>query len=146
MKSSFYDSGLHPVDEIAGRVVSTGTHYTPKLKQGSAIEQRTPFPMLPEAKLLPSVRSFVGYRFGRLKVIGFCSDVRKRWVVRCACGMYALRSLKAIRNPGNVDDSCTACGYLMHLQRRDIFRRTGKWVEVKDMPGASLLEGVQNSV
>lgn len=75
-----------------------------------------------------------GLRYGRLAVIGLLDDRtfnrksdKARWVVRCACGLFEVRSAKAIRNPANAHDACWRCGYVHHLRRQEHFARTGRW-------------------
>lgn len=53
--------------------------------------------------------NLVGCKVGRLTVIGMARESKGRWVVRCACGDYEIRTAKAIRNPENKGDRCSVC-------------------------------------
>ena len=55
-----------------------------------------------------------GLKCGRLTVVGlFVEPVPRkkaaRWVVRCQCGDYELRTARALRNPENAHDRCQLC-------------------------------------
>ena len=135
MTKSLYDSGMTPVNKMAARVVSKGTTFTPSIKPGAALEQKTPYPIRELREIPHDLRHLVGYRFGRLTVIGF-SHIPKRWSVRCSCGMYCIRSTKAISNPKNVNDSCLACAAMLRSLRRDHVQRTGKNIDTDSLPSA----------
>lgn len=136
MANNIYESGMTPVNKTAGRVISKGSEYEPKLKPGGAPEQRTPYPVRALCEIPMNLRHLLGVHFGRLTVMGF-SVLPSRWSVRCDCGTYSLRSTKAIRNPENKNDACRACRAKMHMMRREHWLRTGKDSDLEDIPGAS---------
>lgn len=110
-----------PVNKTAALVTGRGVHYTPKKKIQTA-DQITPIPTRP-------VRHGVdlsGTRQGRLTVIGLAHRVKGRWVVRCDCGVYTLRTAKAISNPANNQDRCEHCRHLAQVKRSYHWRKTGK--------------------
>ncbi|WII71763.1 hypothetical protein QJS83_14960 [Bdellovibrio sp. 22V] len=120
-----------PINKIAARVTEEGEHYTPP-KKGNGVDRETPYPVV---KIIDCVNptqaqaiiNMVGKRRGRLVVIGRLDHVyyKQRWVCRCDCGMYTLRSTKAMKNTAHVD-MCEQCQHLLYLKRNDIWRRTGK--------------------
>lgn len=136
MPNKIYDSGMTPVNKTAARVVSKGTEFTPKLKPSNIVEQRTPFPVRELREIPISIRHLIGYRFGRMTVIGF-SHLPSRWSVRCACGTYCLRTTKAITNPNNINDACRECRALLRHQRHNHFLSTGKDIDTESLPMAS---------
>lgn len=135
MKADFYDSGATPVNKTSGLVISQGIHYTYHGKVNRN-ESSSPIPTRPLSDIHGDVRHAVGARFGRFTVVGLAVS-RPRWVVRCACGRYALRTMRAMTNPKNTQDCCDVCRNLLELKRKEVRRRTGRDVRVEDLPGAS---------
>jgi len=78
-------------------------------------------PPLPEAPLPSGVRNLAGLSVGRLTVVRYHRTHPKRgarWLVRCQCGDYEVRSTKALTGSVPVERSmCHACGYLDGMQR-----------------------------
>ena len=66
-----------------------------------------------------------GVKFGRLDVVGISSEVKARWVCRCICGMYVLRTSSAIKSAA-LDACCSQCYLLAVSKRHEYTRRTGK--------------------
>lgn len=81
----------------------------------------------------------IGKKRGRLTVIGLAEDqgakVKSgaRYVVRCVCGMYSYRRGAPFKKNADEFDACERCRELLFLKRDEIKRRTGKWVEWKDL-------------
>lgn len=78
------------------------------------------------AKLPNSAPDLIGKRTGRLKVIGLYPERRNgpaRWVVRCTCGDYELRTAHAILNPHNENDKCQRCHEKGRAKHRQIVSR-----------------------
>lgn len=126
----------NPVNSTAARVLGRGTHFDSGVKHGDAIYQDTPLPTRkpgPSARKDPSFIDLCGVQFGRFRVIGLSATASGRWVVRCACGIYSLRSAKAIRNPNNDMDCCAECRNLLFLKRAELKRRTGRDVAWRDL-------------
>lgn len=118
-----------PVNATAARVTSRGIHWDSQRKAGDCPEWDAPPPVYDTKKIAALLRipgtSFVdltGKQFGRFSVVGFLGSPNPkkggRWLVRCTCGQYEQRTVKAITNPGNANDMCHACRYLEHLKGR----------------------------
>lgn len=121
-------AGRRPINKTAALVVSKGFEYSPAKvvltrDQGSPIKTRA-LPLDAEA--------LTGKRFGRFTVIGLAKDTNSRWVVRCDCGTYTLRTAKAVKNKENTQDRCEHCRHLAHLKRGDYNRRTGKDINIRE--------------
>jgi hypothetical protein len=119
-----------PVDEVAERVTRPGTHFDSKpLTNTYTIYDEKPWTRQPNAteKANRNFKSLAGRRVGRFVVIGISVDVPKRWVVRCDCGKYELRTAKYLKNPGDISKAkCQHCAYLVAINGR--YRRYEKWI------------------
>lgn len=136
MSKDILDMKRLPIDRVAARVVGKGVHWTPNKKVQTA-DSETPLPIVDERTLNPQARRIsqqvIGKRCGRLTTLGLSAEKRGRWVVRCQCGMFTLRTFKALNNPKNNTDCCEQCRHLLHLKRSEIHRRTGKDVNWEDL-------------
>lgn len=104
-----------PANATAARVVSGGTHYEPEINLAKHDHWETP----PKTKRVPrDAPQLIGHRCGRLTVIGLYAKRAGRWVVRCACGAYELRTTKALRNPENSEDRCQRCWHEARARKR----------------------------
>lgn len=103
-----------PVDRSAAKAVAGGVEFVCPKKIQTADSD---VPLQVRSGVIPV--DLTGVRVGRFVVAGLSASVPKRWVVRCDCGIYSLRTAKAIRNPRNADDRCERCRYLAFLRRRD---------------------------
>ncbi|WP_289994746.1 hypothetical protein [Photorhabdus laumondii] len=95
-----------------------------------------------EPKLINILMQVQGYEYGFFTVLGVRPlsqrgnhKNRAIYVVRCRCGKYAVRTLKAIKNPANVTDMCEHCLHLYNLRRRKIFHTEGKDVDLSELTG-----------
>jgi hypothetical protein len=118
------------VDKEAKAVTSEGVHYEPTLPASSIItydcKPATRQPNCFERKSKTFI-SLAGRRFGRFVVMGLSVDVPKRWVVRCDCGKYELRTSKYIKNAKNVTNAM--CQYCLHARStRNKYRNYEKWL------------------
>lgn len=115
-----------PIDRTAAKVVSTGPDYSlSDYKPPNTVDSVLPYPLLNCPK---DVENLLGEKWGRLEVIGFHSTRRtgrskthfasNKWVVRCACGMYSIRTSQAIKRKSNPDECCGKCDYLKIIRRR----------------------------
>jgi hypothetical protein len=113
-----------PLNSTAGAVTSRGEHYEPILKEAPHILHRD---APPKMRAVPrSAPNLIGQTFGRMTVVGVYDDCegaprkdkKTKWVTRCACGNYEVRSSKAIRNPQNSEDRCIKCRDWSYKQRR----------------------------
>lgn len=126
----------NPVNATAARVMRGGVSYESGVQSGSTLYQGTPIAMRAPTSLElanPAFPDLRGFKFGRFTALGMAVDHPKRWVVRCACGIYSLRSAKAIRNPSNSMDCCNECRHLLFLKREEFWRRTGRDVTWADL-------------
>ncbi|WP_275347757.1 hypothetical protein [Xenorhabdus bovienii] len=95
-----------------------------------------------EPNLINILMQIQGYEYGFLTVLGVRPLSQRGnhknsaiYVVRCWCGKYAVRTLKAIRNPANVTDMCEHCLHLYNLRRRNLFLTEGKEVDLSELTG-----------
>jgi|TARA_R110000782_G_C14567462_1_gene386936 hypothetical protein len=72
---------------------------------------------------------YLRLRKGRLTVLGYLLNKTSKLVVRCDCGIYTVRTVKAVNNQYNKADMCQECKHLIYLKKYEIYRRTGKQVE-----------------
>lgn len=115
------------VDRVAAWVSGPGEHFVPN-KIVLTNDSKTPISCRPFNKCelgQPGHIDLRGKKFGRFTVVGIARDIRRQWVVRCACGTYSTRSAKAIKNPENVQDRCEHCRHVAFLKREEVWRRTG---------------------
>lgn len=119
-----------PVNSTAARVLAKGIGHDYKPME-SATDSDLPlatmkFPGFPGQ---PALKDLTGTRFGRLTVLGWSAEKNSRWVCRCVCGMYTLRTSRAIKKAAK-DSTCARC-YLMALAKKnEFYRRTGQHKEV----------------
>ena len=118
-----------PINKTAARVTSKGFDYQPN-KLIVCVEGDLP---LPVRQLTPEEEDLRGKRVGRLTVIGRYAGGNGLWVVRCDCSRYATRKTKALKNPNNYGDRCEQCRHISYLKRMDVWRRTGKEVDLRDL-------------
>ncbi|MDC9615715.1 hypothetical protein PSI19_17940 [Xenorhabdus khoisanae] len=95
-----------------------------------------------EPNLINILRQVQGYEYGFFTVLGVLPLSQRSggknnsiYVVRCRCGKYAVRTLKAIKNLNNMNDMCVHCHHLFNLRRKEIYRTTGKDVELSELTG-----------
>lgn len=122
-----------PVNKTASIVTQKGFEYIPK-KVILTLESKNPLPIMEprkQEKMQPNFIDLKGHSFARFKVIGRYA-LGKGWVCRCACGVYCVRSRKAILNKENTQDRCEECRHLAYLKRDDYYRRTRKDADIRD--------------
>ena len=112
-----------PVNRTAALVMGKGYEFSPSLPE-TVRDQEQEFAIKKHwdwsSNKSRGFIDFTGLRIGRLKVIGLARDYKKRWVVRCSCSAYTLRTAKALKNTGNSDYMmCESCRYLEHLKWKD---------------------------
>ena len=121
-----------PIDKKAALVVSKGFQYQPE-KKIRANDSDFPIPVEKNENPDPNFKDLTGIRFGRLKVIGKAANRNKRWVCRCDCGKYTVRTTKAVKNPENYGDRCDLCQHHAYLVKKRIWQDTGKDIDVRDI-------------
>lgn len=125
---------MRPINATAARVVSAGTHYVSNKRHGSEVFDVRP-PMRQATyrdKSVPGYRDLTGTRRGRLVVVGLSEGSAMKWVMRCDCSAYVLRTNKAATNESNNADACEECRHVMFLKRRELFHRSGKDAQLQD--------------
>ncbi len=133
MKNKDHDFvGTHiPINNITALVVSKGEHYEPEIKNKNIIISDIQLPVRNPKPSELSNKKFTnlkGHVYGRFTVIGISADKPKRWVVRCACGLYVIRTTKAIKKAtAEEHDRCQRCLYIKGFSSRN--RRYNKWID-----------------
>lgn len=132
-----------PRDIVAKRVVfNDGDHYDPKIKSNSHLYCTSQPPIrqiedLPyKVKNDPSFKDLTGIKKGNFTVIGlFNCHVFDKWVLRCCCGNYEIRTAKTFKKiEDRVDQNrCQSCVDLERLRNKDYFKKVGMypWQERK---------------
>ena len=116
-----------PLNSTAARVTGKGVHYEYQLKpapehvRASVNPLPTAIPAGTEAQ--KALASVVGQVFGRWRVIGYAAKQSKQkdgalYVVKCSCGRYEHRRMKAIKRAFETGDRCTDCQNLAFIKRR----------------------------
>lgn len=121
-----------PVNKTAALVVAKGESFSFQPNECHQISD-VPFPTQPARTDDPNFIDLTGRVFGRLTVIGYGALGNRRWVCRCTCGMYVMRSSKAVK--AGTGAMCEHCKLLQLAKRRDLQRRTGKFVNMEDFKG-----------
>lgn len=108
-----------PLNKTAAKVVSQrGDHYNPDVNYSGHWHADAP----PRMRKIPArskaAAKMIGHRTGRLKVVGLYAGKTSKWVVRCSCGDYELRTARALRNPHNKNDKCQNCHHLGRVKHR----------------------------
>ncbi len=67
-------------------------------------------------------------KFGRLQVLGMSANKPKRWVCRCDCGMYTLRTRAALKTAATPCDQCYSAA---RAKAQEFYRRTGRRREIE---------------
>lgn len=128
------NSNQTPANKTAALVIGKGVRYeSPKKIQ--TIENENILSIRPATKAEiknPGFKDVSGARIGRLKVIGLYRG-GSGWVCRCDCGTYCVRKAKSILNENNKQDRCEECRHQLYLKRAEIYRKTGKDVDINDL-------------
>ena len=95
---SLSDTQLDPIDrQTAIAMFAPGEKFEISPKD-TRVTSELPLPTRPLTKqALANSAHIPGTRFERMVVVGLSRDWLNRWVCRCDCGRYELRSAKAIR-------------------------------------------------
>lgn len=89
--------------------------------QNSSNDQYEPIPTRPVSKIQEDL---TGIKFGKFRAIGPSKYKKKRWVVKCDCGVYTLRKSSAIKNTSNGWDRCGSCRVLLSAKIAEKPRKT----------------------
>lgn len=123
-----------PIDAVAARVTSRGEHFEYQVHPSV---QDSDVPLLMRAPtraqiMSPTFEDLSDRRLGRLRVLGISADRKARWVCKCLCGKYTLRTAAAIKAAAD-DAACSQCYLLAVAKRNDVKRRTGRDVHTKNI-------------
>lgn len=116
---------LDPVNKDAMKTMWKGTRYF-RFDKNVQVDH---WDIAPETSFIArslkgSKNDITGIRNGRLVVVGLLKRTgkRARWLVRCDCSKYTVRSHKAMLNNNNISDRCCYCKetqYRSHQATRD---------------------------
>lgn len=114
-----------PCNKTASSVVGRGFHYEPVIKAQENYDAPLPKRSKRLSKQLskcPEFLDFTGFKHGTFTVLHLAQKGNSggaRWVCRCQCGQYEIRTTKAIKNhmkPNNNYDIDT-CGHCADLKK-----------------------------
>ena len=121
-----FDNEHHvPADRTAARVISTGFHWEPE-PHWQNVHSETPLPMRKPAN--DEQRSLLGVKFGRFLVLGVAvakNRIGTLYVCRCLCGRHEHKTPRAIRNPKNGRDACSACRLIASHRKHNFWLEYG---------------------
>lgn len=109
-----------PINKTAALVVGRGEHFEPYVDNSTRVHSDVPLRLKHANKAAlenPSYQDLTGLRKGRVTVMGLSADVPKRWVVRCACGSYELRTARKLKRE-NDEDMCAFCNEVESIKHR----------------------------
>ena len=114
-----------PINKTAALVVGECrerhlVHKNPNSRETAEKPDTTP-------KVPRGLKDLTGNTYGRLTVIGYSKEVKKRWAVRCNCGMYGYRrNVVLLRDRKGQDElMCSGCEKILTMRRHDEFKRLG---------------------
>lgn len=118
-----------PMNREAGLIFAKGEVFEPDCKKIDSRDSELPLAIIPknELPIAPSFVDLTGVKFGRMTVIGRSRDVNGKWVVKCQCGTYSIRTSKAIKNTKNSHDRCDECAYKVKMKERQYFKKYGSY-------------------
>lgn len=112
----------NPINKIAKRVVSTSKDQGTEFHPGHLLSSSLPLPITLRLPNSSTFTNLTGKVKSRLTVIGLSASFRGqggkglRWVVKCSCGRYEIRTTKTI-NKTNVFDACLECKKTQYLNQ-----------------------------
>jgi hypothetical protein len=117
-----------PVDRNAVNAIRGGVSFKGKNR---VLTSDSDYP-ISVRKVPKGSKDLTGIKFGRFTVIGlkkkqrwFSGVKKKKWVVRCVCGIFSVRLGKSILNSRNYFDRCEFCRYSAFLKREDFRKNYG---------------------
>jgi len=125
MRTPFDGVSRDAVSRDAALATSGGAHYVNPVKLTAPHWENQP-PVRKPALKGPNILDLTGIQFGRFTVIGMSVDAVKRWVCRCTCGDFEVRTARAIRNPQNFGDRCHKCRNVAFEKKAYILDKTGR--------------------
>lgn len=133
-QSDLHDLGAAPINIEALRVCLPGVDWIPDIKPGDHLL----FDVAPDLSSVERPKygrwapdDLTGRKLGRLTVVGWFGVRRngrgevvvQKWLCRCQCGSYCIRTAATIKKAKDPDDKCQACRHLSYLKRHDRFRQ-----------------------
>lgn len=125
--SEIAEYGSTAIDRVAYRVTRPGEHWDQSNKQISCLTFDAPPPMRSTKRRYREMRpeNLAGRRIGRLTVVGYWGragegnegSISQKWVCRCDCGLYVVRTGKTIKAARDPDDKCEYCRHLAFVKR-----------------------------
>lgn len=110
-----------PINKTAALVTKPGIHYDFICKK-KGMHSKEPLAIGPitscERRSIGFV-NYTNYKYGWFTVIGKSATTKKMWVVKCSCGNYEHRSVRAMTNPRNQNDKCEECCRLESLKQKN---------------------------
>ncbi len=101
-----------PINKTTGIVLQKGEHF--KEPEYTNLF-KAPLPV----KKYNGEKNLTGKRFYRFTVIGFTGENgqgKSRWLLRCDCGNYTVRSRKSIKKIKKNNGKCSQCSYLDYIK------------------------------
>lgn len=127
MKDFEFTATHVPIDMTARKVVSKGINFDKnEFVSKHKFKYHSDLPLIINNQLPkdPSFIDFTGLKVGNLSVIGLVKNsygIRGKWLVKCNCGIYEVRTSKAIKNhlnnPQFDNDCCLECEEKIKLTR-----------------------------
>lgn len=101
-------SSSAPVDRTAARVVGKGFHHEVKVKAGDTQTWDAPPLSAPRPA---AAADYTGVRRGFMTAFRYHEAGKNgsKWLVRCDCGNYEVRSIKKWAERQDLPDGCTRC-------------------------------------
>lgn len=121
-----------PINKTASIVTSRGYYYTPKIKPSGTGKSIDSDVMIKTRAVQKGQLDLTGERYVRLTVVGLSEEVNGKWVCRCDCGKYTLRTAKSIKKKTKESGCCDECHHLAALRRKEAFLRTKKDQVIED--------------
>ena len=120
MKDYSFIATNKPVNRTAGIVLQKGEHFEePEYKNLF----KAPLPL----GRYKGNGDLTGKRFYRFTVIGFVrvnGQGKSRWLLKCDCGNYTIRSKKAIKKLNKTNGKCPRCSYLDYIKSEEFRERS----------------------
>lgn len=117
-----------PANATAGRVMSRGEHWEPEGQIPPGLKHWKAPPLMREYRQTLSSVDMTGKKFGRFTVLGMWAGETSdgaRWVCRCVCGDYEVRSVKTIKSAmagisekASLAEQCYYCHAWSVVQKR----------------------------
>jgi hypothetical protein len=88
---------------------------------------------LPTAAPHRTMVHLIGLRRGRLVCLGASAHHKKRYVVRCDCGAYTIRTARALSNESNDQDRCGKCRAIAQAKRDYAYHVLGIDLDIRTL-------------